>query len=71
MILNVLTLNPALRTFVKILVEHPSIPVARKLYVELFIIVLYVNVHLNGLAIHIVNATNVSIMMTVKTEFYA
>ena len=69
MILNVQILNPALRTFAKILVERHSIPVERKLYANLFIIVLYVNVHLNGLAIHIINATNVSLIMTVRTKF--
>ena len=69
MILNVQILNPALRTFAKILVERHSIPVERKLFANLFIIVLYVNVHLNGLAIHIINATNVSLIMTVRTKF--
>ena len=60
LILNALIAIHVLRTSVKTHVEHPTIHVENELNAELFIIVLYVNVLLNGLAIHMFNASNVS-----------
>ena len=59
-ILNALTASLALRTFAKIPVKHPITHVENKLNAKQFIIVLYANVLLNGLAIHMFNASNVS-----------
>ena len=69
MILNVLIVSPVLRTSAKTLVKYHSIPVESELNAELFIIVLYANVHLNGLAIRMFNASSVRSKMTVKMKF--
>ena len=60
LILNALIASLVLRTSAKTHVEHPTAHVENKLNVELFIIVLYANVLLNGLEIHMFNASNVS-----------
>ena len=69
MILSALIASPALKTSAKTLAKHHTTPVESKLNAELFIIVLYVNVHLNGLAIRMFNASSVRSKMTVKMKF--
>ena len=65
MTLNVLTANPVLKTSAKTLAKHHTTHVGSKLNAELFIIVLYANVLLNGLGILMFNAFNVSFSLIV------